>query len=81
MTTKTTEVTRTGSESNANLLRRFNKRVQSSGVLKRARSLKFSTRNKSELKEKQEALKKIVKRATYERLKKLGKIKDAYYKK
>ncbi len=75
------EVKRNGSESNANLIRRFSKRVQSSGALKKARSLRYAARTKSELKKKQEALKRITKRAATERLRKLGKIKDAYYKK
>jgi len=74
------EVIRTASESNANLLRRFQKRVQTSGNLRRARDLKFSKRNKSELKNKQEALKRITKRATTDRLRKLGKIKDVVRK-
>ena len=71
------EVTRAGSESNANLLRRFTKRVQTSGNLRRARDLQFSKRSKSPLKGKQEALKRIAKRANIDRLRKLGKIKDA----
>ncbi len=74
------EVTRVGSESNANLLRRFTKRVQTSGNLRRARALQFSKRNKSELKNKQEALKRITKRTVTERLRKLGKIKDVVRK-
>jgi ribosomal protein S21 len=74
------EVTRVGTESNANLLRRFTKRVQTSGNLRRARALQFSTRNKSELKNKKEALKRIIKRTTNDRLRKLGKIKDVVRK-
>ena len=74
------EVTRVGSESNANLLRRFTKRVQTSGNLRRARAGQFSKRNKSELKNKQEALKRITKRAVNDRLRKLGKIKDVVHK-
>lgn len=74
------EVKRAASESNANLLRRFQKRVQGSGNLRRARSLKYSQRKKSELKVRQEALKRITKRATNERLRKLGKIKDVVRK-
>lgn len=74
------EVKRAGSESNANLLRRFTKRVQTSGNLRKARELQFSKRNKSELKSKQEALKRITRRATNDRLRKLGKIKDVIRK-
>jgi ribosomal protein S21 len=70
------EVKRAGSESNANLLRRFTKRVQTAGTLRRARDLQFSKRNKSPLKHKQDALKRIAKRAATDRLRKLGKIKD-----
>ncbi|MEK7477803.1 MAG: hypothetical protein AAB645_00335 [Patescibacteria group bacterium] len=77
----TTEVKRTGNESNANLLRRFSRRVQSSGVLRRAKRLRFASRRKSPLKKKNDALKKIIKRAATEKLRKLGKIKDVYYKK
>ena len=76
-----TEVKRVGSESNANLLRRFSKRVQSSGVLRNARALRYATRSKSPLKKKKEILKKITRRAEYEKLRKLGKIKDVYYRK
>ncbi len=76
----TTEVKRIGNESNANLLRRFSKRVQSSGVLHQAKGLRFAVRGKSPLKKKNDVLKKIAKRAATERLRKLGKIKDVYYK-
>ncbi|MCX6712618.1 MAG: hypothetical protein NTY66_00205 [Candidatus Vogelbacteria bacterium] len=74
------EVKRQSGESNANLLRRFTKRVQTSGNLRRARDLKFSKRNKSPLKHKQDALKRIAKRVTNNRLRKLGKIKDVVRK-
>lgn len=71
------EVTKAGGESNSSLMRRFSKRVQLSGNIKTARGLRYRERAKSELKKKKEALKKQTKRAHYERLKKLGKLKDA----
>jgi hypothetical protein len=74
------EVVKTGTESNANLIRRFTKRVQGAGLLRRARSLRYSTRAESDLKKKQGALKRIAKRIEIERLRKLGKIKDVFYK-
>jgi hypothetical protein len=74
------EVKRAASESNANLLRRFTKRVQTSGNLRRARSLKYSQRNKSALKVKKETLNRLTRKTTYERLRKLGKIKDVVRK-
>lgn len=77
----TAEVTRNGAESNANLIRRFTKRVQTSNVLKKARILKYASRAKSDLKKKREALKKIAKRAEIDKLRKLGKIKDVFYRK
>jgi len=77
----TTEVTRTGNESNANLLRRFTKRVQSSGVLRHVKNTRFSARKKSQLKKKNDALNKIAKRAATDKLRKLGKLKEVFYKK
>jgi len=74
------EVKRGDSESNANLLRRFTKRVQTSGNLRRVRDLKSSKRKLSTLKIKKETLKRLERKATYERLKKLGKIKDVVRK-
>lgn len=70
------EVIKSNNESNASLIRRFTKRIQGSGVVKVARKLRYNERTKSELKKKREALKKIAKKDEYERLKKLGKIKD-----
>jgi hypothetical protein len=74
------EVQKSGSESNSSLLRRFSKRVQGSGNLRRARSLRYSLRQESELKKQRSALKRIAKRDEYHRLRKLGKIKDVVYK-
>lgn len=75
----TAEVTRAGAESNANLLRRFTKRVQGASAIKLARANRYASRAKSALKKKKEALKKLAKRTEYEKLKKLGKIKDVFY--
>jgi hypothetical protein len=82
MTTTTAEVKRSGSESNANVIRRFTKRVQTAGTIRRARSLRYAERTQSDLKKKVSALKKITKRKEIDKLKKLGKIKDvSFYKK
>lgn len=59
------------------VMRRFSKRVSSSGIIRASRSRRYNERLKSELKRKNEAIKRIAKRVAYERLKKLGKIKDA----
>ncbi len=72
----TVEISRGSGESNASIIRRFTKRVQSSSVVKKARSLRYSQRQKSNYKKKKEALTRLTRRAEYERLKKLGKISD-----
>ncbi len=69
----TIEVVRDGNESNSSLLRRFSKRVQGSGIIRRVKGLKAATRTESHYKRKKSALKRIERSAEYERLKKLGK--------
>lgn len=68
------EVKKTDSESTANLIRRFSKKVRESGLVYRAKSLRFNARPKSKLKKKEEALKKAKKERRMAYLKKLGKI-------
>lgn len=70
------EVSKSQNESGLNLIRRFQKRVQESGVLNRARAARYSERPASKLARKHSALNRLAKRAVYERLKKLGKIPD-----
>jgi len=67
------EVVRNPSESTANVLRRFTKRVQGAGILKRARSLRYFGRPQSLYAKRKLTLKKIAYRAEQEQLKKLGK--------
>ncbi|MCC6290502.1 hypothetical protein IT398_00270 [Candidatus Nomurabacteria bacterium] len=67
------EVTREGNESNSSVMRRFSKRVQTSGVIRRVKSLKAAERPQSHYKRKKSALKRLKRRTEYERLKKLGK--------
>lgn len=74
------EVQKTGNESNANLLRRFSRKIKGAGYVIQAKSLKYNQRKQSEFKKKQETLKKLRKREVIARLKKLGKIKDGYRK-
>jgi len=75
------EVSKISGESNANVLRRFSKRVQGAGLVRRVRGGRFQLRSKSELKKKQDALKRLKRRAEYERLWKLGKIRHDLGKK
>ena len=68
------EVNRTASESNSSIMRRFSKRVQSSGIVRKVKALKSRVRAQSHYKVKKAALKRLTKRVDRERLKNLGKI-------
>ncbi|MEK7531970.1 MAG: hypothetical protein AAB545_03530 [Patescibacteria group bacterium] len=81
MKTGTVEVVRNAAESSGNLLRRFTKRVQSSGILPHARGSRYHTRIKTKFKRKKEALKLLKRREKYQELLKLGKISDVKIKK
>lgn len=67
------EVKREQSESNSGVLRRFSKRVQGAGIIRLVKSRRASERPQSHYKKKKSALKRLTRRAEYERLKKLGK--------
>jgi ribosomal protein S21 len=68
------EVKKNSSENAQSLIRRFQKRVQESGILPRVRSLRYSDRPLSELKNKRAKLKKLENALKYEKAKKLGKV-------
>ena len=70
------EVRKQGNESTAALIRRFTKRVQGTQALKKLREERYHSRKRSKLKTKRRALDGIEKRTTYDRLKKLGKLKE-----
>ncbi len=67
------EIKREQGESSSSLLRRFQKRVQGAGIIRRVKSLKAATRAQSHYKRKKSALTRLARRTEYERLKKLGK--------
>lgn len=68
------EVQRDQTESNSSVLRRFTKKVQGAGIVKRVKGMRFAERALSDYKKKKSALKRLTRRAAYERLKKLGKV-------
>lgn len=70
------EVTRQNNENSMNTIRRFTKRVQGSGVLRRVRSIKYHQRAQSDFLRKTKALNRIEKRKNYEEQVKLGKIAE-----
>ena len=67
-------VEKTGTENNMGLIRRFTRRVQESGIVKRVRGIRYSDRNRSHYVKKKKTLEVIIRRAEREHLLKLGKI-------
>lgn len=63
-------------ESPASLMRRFTKKVQSSGVIPKAKRGRFNERKMSKFTRKIKALKRNTKRAETEKLVRLGKITE-----
>lgn len=70
------QVEKNSNESSANVIRRFTKRMQASGVIQRLRKTRYYTRVKSENVRKTGRLKKLNKKADYELQLKLGKIQE-----
>ena len=68
------EVKRNASENALSLVRRFQKRVQESGVLPRVRGIRYNDRPLSTLKTKRAKLKKLANLAKYEEDKRMGKV-------
>lgn len=66
------EVQRHGNENVAGLMRRFTRKLQSAGVVKRVRSLRYYTRLKSNAQAKKNALTRIERRAERTELIKMG---------
>ena len=70
------EIENKENENNANVLRKFSRGVRSSGVLKKVRKLRYSSRPSSKFLKKKQALHKMKKTEEFERLFKLGKVSD-----
>lgn len=70
------EVTRAGNENNLNLIRRFTKKVQGSGVLSRVRSIRYSTRKQSPYVKQKKTLKVLKRREEVAELIKMGKMSE-----
>jgi ribosomal protein S21 len=69
------EVKRNNANENAlSLIRRFQKRVQESGVLPRVRGIRYNERSLSQLKVKRSKIKKLANIAKYEEDKRMGKV-------
>lgn len=70
------EVKKQNRETSQNLIRRFTRGIQQSGILLRARSARFKKKEKSEQMKKRAALRREELKKEYERLKKIGEIKE-----
>lgn len=68
------EVTKNNNENTGSLLRRFTRRVQGAGILRRVRSIRYNQRELSEYTRKKNTLKKMEKTKKIEKLKKLGRM-------
>ncbi len=68
------EVVKNNNENNLNLIRRFTKKVQGSGVLPRVRSIRYASRKQSEYVKKKKTLKVLKRRAEVDELIKMGKM-------
>jgi len=72
------EITKSGSDNNLSLIRKFTKRVQGSGILARLRGRRYSQRKISEYVKKKKTLKKLTERARIKELIKMGKMPGAF---
>jgi ribosomal protein S21 len=69
------EIKKNPNENNASVLRRFSRRIQESGIIRKVKGARYNLREESKLKAKKSALKRMARRAEIEHLKKLGKMK------
>lgn len=70
------ELIKNEKENNLGLLRRFSKRVKSSGIIPRMRSIRYHSRPESGFLRKKKALKTIKKRVEIDEMIKLGKMPE-----
>lgn len=70
------QVEKNNSESSANVIRRFTKRVQGAGIIPKVRGGRYFSRTKSKNVQRTAKLKKLEKRVNYEKLVKLGKVQE-----
>jgi len=68
------EIRKKEKETTQNLIRRFTRGIQQSGILLRARKTQFKRKKKSDGLKKKAALRREEKKQEYEKLKKLGKL-------
>ncbi len=62
-------------ENNSSILRRFTRKMQESGIVRKVKKDRYNVREESKLKKKRSAIKRMGRRKEIEKLKKLGKMK------
>ncbi len=70
------EVSKSTSENNISILRRFTKKVQGSGILNKVRSIRYSERKLSPYKVKVQRLNSLKRKSEIEGLIKMGKMQE-----
>ena len=70
------EVTKSGSENSASIIRKFSQRIRSTGIVRRMRSRRYWLRAVSTAVKKKQALRRIDRNTEYMRLFKEGKVED-----
>lgn len=70
------QVDKNNNESSANVIRRFTKRVQGAGIIQKVRASRYFNCIKSDNVQKTAKLKKLAKKEIYEKMLKLGKVKE-----
>jgi len=68
------EITKKKNESNISLLKRFGRKVQEAGVIRKSKSIRYAERPKSAFVKKKNKIKTLIKTAEIEKQIKLGKI-------
>jgi ribosomal protein S21 len=68
------QIEKNTNENSVNMIKRFTRKVQGSGILSRVRSIRYSERSPSRYTKKKHALKVLARRTETARLVKLGKI-------
>jgi len=71
------EVQKSGNETALSIIRKFSRRVQSTGLVKAVRNRRYFARDASKIVRKKRALKLIKRRAEYQQLVKEGKVVEA----
>lgn len=71
---KNVEVSKKKNETNISLLKRFSRKVQESGVVRKSKSIRYAERPKSDFVKKKHKLKALTKTAEIEKKIKMGKI-------